>query len=307
MQQYRCRSDTSNNKKPTHQTGETTYYLRTEIKDGSWDSDEQFLHEFLLPNRELFTSYSKTFFREYTRINTELSRKIVDKEPGKYVKKILECIDKHPENEYLSQKGAEIKAARRPDEAIRKNWKKMSDEFFDTVHEFRLPIASLWDEFVLPHKKSSESTLSPIPASVMKDFPHRQYVQEIEKTLQIIERGKRPERPNQIMSLKYRKILLTLFYFNYIFDWKPDGGAEVYKTFADYSNYKVGFLHEVTDLLYRCNMTLLCKNDRFDWLIMKSIRECENAIAESDYNENEAIDIASNYFSEILDSAYSDI
>lgn len=292
--------------KPTHQTGETTYYLRTEIKDGSWDSDEEFLHEFLLPNRELFTSYSKTFFREYTRINAELSRKIVDKEPEKHMKRILKYIENHPENKYLSQKGAEIKAIQKtknPNEF----WEKYSDDFFALAPEFRLPIGSIWEALNLPQKKSGDSMLSLTPASALKNFPHRQYVQEIEKTLQNINQGKRPERPNQVMSLKYRKILLTLFYFNYIFDWILDDGEEVYKTFADYGNYKVGFLYEVTDLLYRCNMTLLCKKDRFDWLIMKSIRECENEIVISDCSEVSEIDVAGNYLSEILELSYSDI
>ena len=68
----------STNKKRTPPTeicygsGTTHFLMSGLLGDSSWDSDDDFLRTFLIPKREMFTSYSKTALLEYYKLKNPL-------------------------------------------------------------------------------------------------------------------------------------------------------------------------------------------------------------------------------------------
>lgn len=272
----------------------TTQILLKAIKDGSmddsmWETDDAFLHKFLIPNKNRFTGYAKTATKIYYEQKRCLQERLIrnsinEAVDGMNTVNVEE--DSIPIWEYNAIIDHLIKTLR--------VFSANHDEFSKVLSKLeadRIQASNIWDDIMElfnkeGFKKPSDigaflDEMMPIDAmlrEVMHDLPYdwwktdrdfasysRSSISDLVQGL-TIKRGfedfeKSPKE--KTFTISTRKIIMLMFYLNYIDGWTPD-------TDFDKKNYDL-FFNELTNILDDCQFASLYHADPFDWLMLRSV------------------------------------
>ena len=294
-------ADDNEHDRDHHTDGNTTQILTRGLKEESgektvWENDEAFLTKYLLPNKKYFIGYSKTAEKMYREQKTALYEKIIGKLLRDLPVTTHDDIDEKTDSTLLHLKSALLSFSEKIPEftdlgsALEEDpnsapevWAKVMAYYKDTSD---MPTGYDKPSFlksILSTDEMLRSILHDIPYAWAKPSDDRDFVNSSRSVLSDLVSGillkggyddfeKAPEKSSN--SYQARKILMLLFYLNYVFDWTPE-------TTFDEKNYD-NFFTDLNALLDRCQFPLLYHADRFDWLMLRSVRELEISVDEDD-------------------------
>lgn len=301
------------------QTPRETQLLQRAFQDTSWESDEDFLNTFLLPNKTNFTKYSNTALRTYGALRTSLCDQIIEGKLDHYERK-RGPVREGPDKLFDGLKEA-VAALGRSDSAYADcaaaltDWsqapavmdrlrRELDKERYarlvnDAVTGNQLLNAVLFYRGEVAAFKPEDSSLR--DSAFWHGFPQTQYLNPAS-----VHAGSLPKTEAS------RKSILLLYFMDYFYElslgedygaFSPqiprprfsgapggDGPRGPMKTFAEWQYDS--FYDSLNDTLLRCNLPVLYPADPFDWLILKSAR----SLMRLDHAPADPIE----YFNEVL-------
>lgn len=306
----------------------TTQILLQEIKNGSMDesaleSDDAFLEKVLIPNKNRFTGYAKTATKIYYEQKQCLQERLIRNSINEAVNgEITANVQKYPEEFQVEEYNAAIYRLLNTLRAFSAD----HDEFSPMLSKLEADhilasniwadIMELFDQeaFKDPCDKGAFlDKMMPIDAmlrEVMHNLPidrwktDRDFTSYSRSSLNDLVQGLTIKRgyeafekdpKKNTFTTSTRKIIMLMFYLNYIDGWTPD-------TDYDEKNYDL-FFNELTDILDDCQFASLYHADPFDWLMLRSVIGIERCEPWADMQQND-VDIneidPSEYFFEVL-------
>ncbi len=327
----------------------TTQILLQEIKDGGMDesaleSDDSFLKNVLIRNKNRFTGYAKTATKIYFEQKRCLQEKLIRSNINEAVNGVITAdIENDPDEFPVVEYNAVINLLLR----TLKTFSSKHDEFsplLSLLETDNTTATQVWDDIMELFDKDAFKDpcdkgafldkMMPVDAmlrEVMHDLPYdrwkadRDFASYSRSSLSdlvqglTIKRGyeafekaiedafkKNPKKSSKkdpakelekiTFSTSTRKIIILMFYLNYIDGWTPD-------TDYDEKNYDL-FFNELTDILDECQFASLYHADPFDWLVLRSVIGIERYEPWTDMRSSDAAAIneadPSEYFFEVL-------
>lgn len=275
-----------------------TKVLQAVLEGANWESNEDFLNSFLIPNRANFTEYSKTTIQNYSILRSSLCQKIIEHRLKDY--KYRNETEKFEVDELMHSLQRQISNLAEEDSDFADSAAKFSDwtQALDVLEDIqdllwskhptegRVRYAALLNDSV----SSSElmgSTLFYLEEaltekrSVMKNGKKR-VVEEPQRTnsdsslarimdcfpnIKYLEEFER-KREDLSKSEKIRKIIVLLFFMDRFYDLYFVEGIPEFRESQEYNT----IYRDMDNLLIDCNLPVLYPADPFDWLILKSAR-----------------------------------
>ena len=304
-----------------------TVVLMNRLQDAKWDSKEDFLEKFLIPNKDSFIGYSKTAVA------------VVEQETGKLCYNIIrghlkmlfqtDVVSDDLSNSHESYwkkdpvlnqvlKYIDARAADDPDfaemsallhnrrSANARDTARQADCFvMEKGREFRrdwkqiLPVDRIYDEavFGIPEywycsRKVSRGKEEFRPYAERRPFRDSDLYDD-RGVLSSFPRAAelsmiRYVNGKPVIAPKTRNAILLLKFFNYCYDFMRMNSPDL--------TYE-SFYESVTNILETCHMAYLYPGDPFDWLILKCVYLFELSSDEYDYEEDKN---PIEYFNEVI-------
>lgn len=253
-----------------------------EMDESTWENDDAFLQKFLVPNKSRFTGYARTAARVYYEQKQCLQERLIRNS-------IADVISSDPD---LADEGN--KAVIYHLLNTLRDLSSKHDEFSPLLSALEADHAmacDVWDDIMALFDNAGFKTpcdkgafldeMMPVDAmlrNVMHDLPYDRRIKDrdfasyrrssLSDLVQglTIKRGyeafeKDPQK--NTFTTSTRKIIMLMFYLNYIDGWTPD-------TDYDEKNYDL-FFNELSDILDDCQFASLYHADPFDWLMLRSV------------------------------------
>ncbi len=272
----------------------TTQILLREIKDGCMDesaleSDDSFLNNILIRNKNRFTGYAKTATKIYFEQKRSLQERLIRNSISEAVNGIAvaDNVDDDLSNEDYNAviyRLLNTLNAFSPDHDEFSPLLSLLETDNTTAAQVWNDIMELFDQdaFKDPCDKGAFlDKMMPIDAmlrEVMHDLPYdrwkadRDFASYTRSSLSDLVQGLTIKRgyeafeqdpQKNTFTTSTRKIIMLMFYLNYIDGWTPD-------TDYDEKNYDL-FFNELTEILDECQFASLYHADPFDWLMLRSV------------------------------------
>ena len=295
----------------------TTRFLIDSLKSGkcndkTWEDSESFLQNYLLPNRIRFTNYAKTATRFYYDLKEELQVNIISdnleidifnfdlgrEERDTCLLLLMEILQDNSSSyedidklyNSLANDFSSATTVWKDFVSILSNTKHPLFEKKNTLLNELMPLEELlrnilcdvpydWSNFSYEKgKKGGEVTVKSD-----RDFASykRSLLEDLVKGILLKSTFEKFEDAPELntYTVSSRKIIILLFYLNYVYDWK-------HKKTEKEKSYKL-FFDELTDMLDDCQFACLYHADPFDWLILRSIKEWEKNMKKKGKKEKE--------------------
>lgn len=295
----------------------TTRFLIDSLKSGkcndkTWEDSESFLQNYLLPNRIRFTNYAKTATRFYYDLKEELQVNVISDnlevdflnfDIGREEKEscLLSLMKILQDNSASYEDIDKLYNSLANDfSSATTVWKDFVSILSDTKHPLFEKKNTLLNE-IMPLEDLLRNILCDVPydwsnfsyekgkkggeVTVKSDRDFASYKRSLLKDLvqgillkNTFEKFEDTPELNTYTASS-RKIIILLFYLNYVYDWK-------HKKTEKEKSYNL-FFDELTDMLDDCQFACLYHADPFDWLILRSIREWEKNMKKKGKKETE--------------------
>lgn len=285
----------------------TTRILLDSFKNAKGNSffanDDIFMNNFLIPNRHRFNEYAKTATRIYYEQKFILQERLIR---SNIDDALLNVDDQFNKETIASFEKALIKH------------KKSINAFSTLISDLQKDITCARDIFekslnaidsILGNtiiKRDYLNDIMPIDAllrNILHDLPYdwskkdRDFVSYKESSLQDLIQGltlkggyeKFEKKPmDNTFSSPTRKIIMLMFFLNYISDWATD----------DYSKGYEDFFDKLNDILDNCQYATLYHANQYDWLMLRSVCELELGM----FDEDDPAE----FFFEVLQMSFDD-
>ena len=304
-----------------------TVVLMNRLQDAKWDSKEDFLEKFLIPNKDSFVGYSKTAVAIVEQETGKLCYNIIRGHLKMLFQTDVVSDDLSNSNEsywkkdpVLNQvlKYIDARAAEDPDfaEMSALLHSRRSANARDTVgqvdcfvmdkgREFKrdwkliLPVDRIYDEavFGIPEywyysRKVSRGKEEFRPYAERRPFKNSDLYDD-RGVLSSFPRAAelsmiRYVNGKPVIAPKTRNVILLLKFFNYCYDFMRLNSPDL--------TYEA-FYESMTNILETCHLAYLYPGDPFDWLILKCVYLFELSLDEYDYEEDKN---PIEYFNEVI-------
>ena len=304
-------------------SGETTIMLENTLENSSWESDDDFLDTYLIPQKDKFIGYTITALNKYYKWknnlwyiviadavkNESMSLKIManagDVRPTPIddffpiLNKLKSVINEQSdEGSVLHNVYKTFKEDIQNTDAIMFAIKKNINDFNDL--ESQKQISSFLSEIMTSEgllkrtitcllgandrlREHTDSSLG----SVKKDFPDKDVFSNFE------------DNPDSIIdSLSVRRAFVLMYYIAYAYEFSSYFADENYNSELFGEMGFVEFFEGLNATLMDCHLHPLYPANQFDWLILRSVREFEV----SDYDEGEGDPVA--FFNDVLSFSF---
>lgn len=263
-------------------TGDTTRSFVEQLSiSQNWKDDEDFLQNFLIPNKDRFIGYSRTTIATYYKLKKELLIKVIDRvveeESNRTIYEnaydrvsnniIPLTMDEDFKRMFGSDLAIDISSPKAAWECIKKaidSATQIDDKDKSIVlHEIvsmdrmckELLVDFPYDYTKDDFKNIRESSLHNEFNHVLDSFPRATYFEAFENG------------DNQSPT-KTRKIIVFLLFMNYLYDYmKLDD--------EDQKFFFTNFYDKMDTILFNCRLAPIYLANRFDWLILRCIQEFE--------------------------------
>ena len=314
-------------------SGLTTIILENQIiENSSWNSDDDFLKTFLIPNKTKFMGYTSSAITEYYILKNNLSitvffemlidedhlvferRKDTIKKEFKPIKRsdipisfgIKSALEKYENSasilydasntlkEDMSNTKAVLLDIQRivqqnPDFETQKQISAFIDDVMSIEGILKRVIYSIKGENGRI-RKYGESVLSD---SVMKEFPDNHTFENIEEEYKLINEG-----------TSSRKAIILMYYIAYAYEYSSFLSNLTYSSNLFEEMGFTEFFNGLNSVLTKCSFSPLYPGNRFDWLILRSIREFELSAKIPGFDDG---DSPIHFFNEVISFSFGDI
>lgn len=313
-------------------SGETTLIMMENLLKGvSCTNDDEFFETYLIPNKPKFIGYASTARREYYKIknslyiyvlqntidqeiltdhNNELytsdtlSRRVRNTVRDYYDLFDLEGLDlEKPENIVQILKIIKRKADRSDD---LDTLEKISN-FFSKVISIEGLITTALPAYEAQNYNFRNNADFNLPRDLMTQFPSSAVFRDFEKDPITIQK-----------NIGVRKAIILMFYLKYVYTWTYDWLLSLNQKQEDQFEYNeheekgfsaAHFYRTLNQTLKYCQLgTLIPEYNRFDWLILMSIKsyEYELIVEDDELYDKFIAELPSYFFNVILENALFD-
>ena len=290
---------------PASGTNTTNRMENDLLSCSDWKSDDSFLKTFLIPNTENFTSFSKLALQEYYKIKnpfflTALREFLKDEESNgetKVSKKFIRVLEDASDSSIIEEKefsefvGSSIFPVKYADPSgmIRE---KTPVHICDMIgiflkdhrndHDVQKTVSDRIGSVLSGDKVFSQITPSVINENgsrrslkikddnmkilkdtLFSDFPHRQTLTDYERD------------PASGKMWAIRKAMILMYFYAFAYEYSNEESRATYFDRFFTENDMETFIETVNAAMLRCRLAPLYPADRFDWLILRAVREFE--------------------------------
>ena len=268
-------------------SGSTTNIMIEDLKSISWENDDAFFETYIIPNKERFIGYSSTALLEYYKLKNRLylsviSSKVSDEvylesqydaneadvtiDDFKFTHSLRFAIPKHPElidsslAKKKNMKDVIPVIEKIVEEADTLKKQEALSDFFNDIAAIDSLLKTIIDAYYkddnsLETRSFKESLL---PDEVTSFFPTRKTFSNFENNPTFMQ-----------TNVSVRKSLVLMHYFNYAYSWIAPLSAS--SEFDDALNFE-DYFEQIYTLLTNCRMNPMNPENKFDWLILQSVR-----------------------------------
>lgn len=316
-------------------SGSTTNIIEDSIRSDSWESDEKFFNEFLVPNSGKFLGYSTTALNEYFKIKNRLyinyiystiitemhyhdedsSNGTVDKgtvpsDALSLREKVLNEVNSNPHLFKIDSYNLRNKDIIPILNQIRKtvysaDSLRQSEEysnFFTSIIPIHILISNIINESYLNNLPTNYDSQSNLPKEITKYFPQdSKFFNDFEKNPANVIYSS-PQEIWVLDTTKIRKAIILLYFFDFVYGFNM--ASRLGREDVDDRDFTfASFFEELNSILTKCRLGILNPLNQFDWLILRSVREMfrYDVNEDSDYLDNPI-----NFFSDILKRSFGE-
>ena len=295
-----------------------TRTILREVQRADWESERAFLEDFLIPNKQNFTGYSKTAAAVFEREIGKLCYNVIRQHLRMLFQTDVVSDDISASHESYWTKDPILSSVRRyidgmarSDEAFarisgligsrrssdardtvdqvdwfvldnKKVFERDWEKIFSADRIFSEAVYGIPEVWYLTKKINRESSGSFTPYKERLGFKKSRLFGD-NNVLSAFPRasdlaGVKRDQAGSLFAPEGRKIIILLRFLNYCYDFMRTNSPDL--------SYEL-FYDELTDTLDACRMAYLYPGDPFDWLILKAVRLFELSSDVYDYEEDE--------------------
>jgi len=280
----------------TMHSGETTHILEMDLQNSSWENDEDFLSTFLFANKDKFIGYSTGAYAEYFRLKNRMMLRVFIDVFQDWVNEVqtlqgeAEQIQKLYRNNTVLALRSALKKCEKPSSILYEVSGLLDDDmmnapkvivFVQRIAEANPDIESQKEISVfLADIMKTEGFLKRVISCIQGDNGRiRKY-----RDSDLYTGGNNFGLPNEkafsafekkpfdtFTDTSTRNTLILMYYINYAYAYTEMLNRESSFAGSDLMGFE-DFYNGLNDLLERCHLPAIYPANRFDWLILRSVR-----------------------------------